>query len=114
MQKILNPIIAEDLNGTDATFSKSRGDDPVKLSVKLAFQRHIELVTGVEDKFKTFSLGLKIAKLDDYAKDILLEDAELEHLSKLLKNIRNPAFTDIVYGQLEQVLDEVQHVETPS
>ena len=111
MHKILNPIIAADLEGTDAIVSRSKGSKPIKLSAKLAFQKHIENITGSEGKIKTFNLGLKLAKLEDYTKEILLEDAELEHLSKLLENTRNPFFLDIVYAQLEKVLDEATHIE---
>jgi len=113
MQKILNPIITS-LDGVDATTTPSPGSEPVKLSVKLAFQSHIGGVSGSDDKMKTLALGLKLATLDDYVDDIVFEDAELELLSKLIKNLRNPIFTDIVYAQMEKVLDETKHIEAPS
>jgi len=111
MQKILNPII-KDLEGVEAPASPQDPENKSKLSAKLAFQRHIGGVSGSEDKAKTWAIGVKLAELHDYVDEIILEDAELELLSKLIGNLRNPLYTDIVYAQMEKVLDAATHIDS--
>ena len=113
MHKILNPIVTT-LEGVEMLYSDTPEGAPVKLSAKIAFQAHIGFVRGSGDTMKTLALGLKLAALDDYVEEIDLEDAELELLSQLLKNLRNAAFSDIVFARLEQVLDKAAHLEKTS
>ena len=101
MKKIKN-LILTDLHGKDLAGP---------LYSKNVYEPHFNnaSISGPES-LKVFSLGMKIAKLDEDVPDIILEDAEFELLKKIC-DPKDKMYGALVYGQLEKIFSEAEDYE---